>query len=169
MEALTLMGQSDASTLDKENDLFAIDLKSVARAHLVYILYERARANIEQQNIRCANLRKSLYSVLANFAVNQLKLDLCPLYESGFFTAGSAGLLELALKQTLIDLRQNMVGLAEVVPSMLVSSTIGNYYGDIYENQYETALNSPLNTGVVPDLIHSHIKPTMALNPVPKL
>ena len=62
-----------------------------------------------------------------------------------------------------------MVPLCEIVPSMYIHSTIGNYYGDIYENQYETAVNSPLNTGKVPDLVHTHILPTMALNPVPKL
>ena len=58
-----------------------------------------------------------------------------------------------------------MVALAELVPESSIPTTIGNYYGDIYEHQFETARNSRLNTGVVPDLIHTHVKPVMALNP----
>jgi len=62
-----------------------------------------------------------------------------------------------------------MVPLAELIPDFDEPSTIGNYYGDIYESQFETAQNSRLNTGTVPDLIFTHVKPTMALNPAPKL
>ena len=62
-----------------------------------------------------------------------------------------------------------MIPLAEVTPSMHAPSTIGNYHGDIYENQFETAMSSPQNTGTVNELVHTHIKPVMGLNPVPKL
>ena len=107
--------------------------------------------------------------MLANFALNQLRLDSSPLYECGYFGKGSARLLNEAHKKALMDLRPQMVSLAEVVPSMYAPSTIGNYYGDIYENKFETAVIAPLNTGTVNELAHTHIKPVMGLNPVPKL
>ena len=60
-----------------------------------------------------------------------------------------------------------MIALAELVPECSMPSTIGNKYGDIYEYQYETARKSRFNTGKVPSLIETHIKPTMAVNPIP--
>ena len=62
-----------------------------------------------------------------------------------------------------------MIPLAELCPEGYAPTTIGNYYGDIYENQFETAQKSRLNTGTVPDLIYTHVKPVMALNAAPKL
>ena len=72
-------------------------------------------------------------SVLANFALKDLLAEGTQLYESGFFTRGSADLLDAAYKQTLIDLRPNMIALAELCPDGNMLSTIGNKYGDIYE------------------------------------
>lgn len=77
--------------------------------------------------------------------------------------------MEGALKQNLIDLRPNMVSIAELLPDASIPSTIGNEYGDIYENQYETAKNSRLNTGETPEYYHTHIKPLMQMCPPPKL
>jgi len=72
--------------------------------------------------------------VFSNFALKQLTLDSIPLYETGFFGAGSSNLLDAAYNQTLIDLRPEMIGLAEINPfEGGLLSTIGNYYGDIYE------------------------------------
>lgn len=102
---------------------------------------------------------------MANFALKYLILDTAPLYECGFFRAGANDLLDTAYKKTLIDLRPDMIGLAEVIPEGAQPSTIGNEYGDIYENQFETAINSRLNSpnGQVPELYHTHIKPVMKL------
>mmetsp|Transcript_27127 Transcript_27127/g.33702 ORF Transcript_27127/g.33702 Transcript_27127/m.33702 type:complete len:142 (+) Transcript_27127:1698-2123(+) len=141
----------------------------MTRTHLIYIIYERARKNIDAKNLSCANLKKIMMTQLANFGLKQLRLDLSPLYETGFLGAGSAQLVEDAYKQTLIDMRPQMIPLSELVPEGFMPSTIGNYYGDIYENQFETAQNSRLNRNGVPELVHTHIKPVMALNPAPKL
>ena len=104
-------------------------------------------------------------SVLANFALKYIIVDPSPLYECGFFGAGSNALLDEAYKQTLIDLRPDMIGLVELLPDQSHPSTIGNEYGDIYENQLETAKASPMNsqTGAVPELYHTHMKPVMKL------
>ena len=77
----------------------------MTRMHLIYIMYERARANLVSRNIKCQNLTKILMSVLANFALKQLSLDFSALYECGFFGPGSADLLNESYKKTLVDLR----------------------------------------------------------------
>ena len=140
----------------------------MTRLHLIYIMYERARARIESKNMQDANGRDLYMTVLANFALNFIREDSNLLYEAGFFTKGSGDLLEQAYAQTLTDLRPQIVNLAELVPCD-VASTIGNKYGDIYEQQYDTAVNSRLNTGKVPELYHTHIKPVMNMVQLPKL
>ena len=104
-------------------------------------------------------------SVLANFALKYIIVDPALLYECGFFGAGSGALLDAAYKQTLIDLRPDMLGLVELLPDVSHPSTIGNEYGDIYENQFETAKAALLNSqnGEVPELYHTHMKPVMLL------
>ena len=100
-------------------------------------------------------------TVLANFALKQLQIETTPLYECGFFGAGSSDLLDAAYKQTLIDLRPQMIALCELCPEGNMPSTIGNEYGDIYETQFNVAQESRLNTGEVPELYHTHMKPVM--------
>lgn len=62
-----------------------------------------------------------------------------------------------------------MIGLCELIPEGNYPSTIGNKYGDIYENQFDTAKNSALNTGQVPEIYYTHIKPVMQMTPPAKL
>ena len=100
-----MLAESKAPSKTKQNELFAIEVNKMTRTHLIYIMYERARTNLEAKKIKSANLKKIMYTVLANYAIKQLQLDLSPLYESGFFGKGSADLVEQAYKQTLIDLR----------------------------------------------------------------
>ena len=75
------------------------------------------------------------------------------------------------MNQLLTELRPSMIGLVEYSPNFeaAMTSTIGNKYGDIYEQQYDTAVNSRLNTGKVPELYHTHIKPVMNMVQLPKL
>lgn len=129
-----MLTDSKAPTKTKQNELFAMEVNKMTRMHLIYIMYERARSNLYSRNMKCANLKKIMMSALANFALKQLSLDFSALYDSGFFGIGSSDLLESAYKQTLIDLRPQIVSLAELVPEASIPSTIGNYYGDIYEN-----------------------------------
>ena len=58
-----------------------------------------------------------------------------------------------------------MIAICELIPEGSIPTTVGNFYGDIYENQFETAKNSRLNTGSVPELYHSHMKPIMNMQP----
>ena len=58
----------------------------MARTHIVYIMYERARNNVVKKNLKDENLKSTLMSLLANFALKQLISEPALLYESGFFS-----------------------------------------------------------------------------------
>ena len=105
---------------------------------------------VNLMTIRDKNVKSVFMKVFASFALKQLSLDPTPLYETGFFDASSVNLLSAAYKQTLIDLRPDMISLVELLPEGALCSTIGNKYGDIYEAQFETAKASRLNKGEVP-------------------
>jgi hypothetical protein len=57
-------------------------------------MYERARNNIERKNVKDGNLKQTLMTCLANFAIKQLESDMVSLYECGYFSAQSRELLE---------------------------------------------------------------------------
>ena len=167
-QVATKMKQSKASASAKLNELFSMDIHRLTKLHLIAVCYERARKNIEKRNVTDPIIHSLILTCLANFALNEVRSDCTNLYESGFFGEGSSELLEGAYKQTLTDLRPQMVPLAELNPESSTPSTIGNEYGDIYELQLQTAKNTRLNTGKVPQLYHTHIKPVMQMVP-PKL
>ena len=154
------------------NEKFAIKVNQLSKMHLIFIIYSRACSKLESQQVRDSKLKQVLMTVFANFALKQIMSDVIPLYESGFFQAGtSSQLLEAAYDKTLTDLRPQMMGLAEIHPeSVNFPSTIGNKYGDIYELQYDQAVNSSLNKpDVVPELYRTVMKPVMKMVPAPKL
>jgi len=132
-------------------------------------MYERSRKKLISKKFSDQNVLKVFMSVLANYALKNISQDAVPLYESGFFGRGSKDLLDLAYKQTLIDLRPEMIGLCELAPEGSIPTTVGNKYGDIYETQYEVAKKSKFNTGEVPELYYTHMKPVMQMVPAPKL
>lgn len=165
----TMLTESKAPSKTKQNELFAMDVNRMTKAHLIFIMYERAVNVFKRKNVKDQNLKKAFMNLFANFALKQLSLDCTSLYETGFFGPGSGDLLLAAYKQTLTEMRPNIIGLAELVPEGSYCSTIGNEYGDIYEKQFEVARSSRLNTGTVPDLYYTNIKPVMQMIPAPKL
>ena len=116
-------------------------------------------------------MRRHVETALKIFALKQLTLEHQSLYESGYFTGGSARLLHLAYRDLLNQIRPQMVPLIESFPesSRFLPSTIGNEYGDIYEMQFETARASRLNKGIVPSFFETHMKPVMRMQPMPKV
>lgn len=66
---LAALTESKAPSKTKQNELFAMEVNRMARTHIVYIMYERASNNLENKNLKCANLKAALMSLLANFAI----------------------------------------------------------------------------------------------------
>ena len=51
MKVYHQLTESKAPSKTKQNELFAIEVNKMTRVHLIYIMYEHARANIEAKNI----------------------------------------------------------------------------------------------------------------------
>jgi len=64
-----MLTESKAPSKTRQNELFAIDVNRMTRLHLTYIIYERARSNIEKSDMKCQNFKKALFSAIANFAL----------------------------------------------------------------------------------------------------
>ena len=62
----------------------------MTKLHLVYIMFERVKAKLSSIVLNDPNVSKILMTVLTNFALKQLQIEVSPLYESGFFGPGSA-------------------------------------------------------------------------------
>jgi hypothetical protein len=70
-------------------------------------------------------LRNVLNLVVRVFALKELLRDSMPCFETGFFTKGSAGLLNDAMKAALVELRPHMISLVEYKQS------VDNWYCDL--------------------------------------
>ena len=92
----TVMRESGLSQKEMENDVFALDITRVVRLHLIYAMFKIGLEYIEKSEIKSAQGRKHVETALKIFALKQLTLDHQSLYESGYFTKGSARLLHLA-------------------------------------------------------------------------
>ena len=93
-----MLAESKAPSKTKQNELFAMEVNRMTKLHIVYIMYERAKAKLQSRGIQDANVTKIFMTVLANFALKQLLTDNVSLYESGFFGPGSGDLLDAAYK-----------------------------------------------------------------------
>lgn len=68
----------------------------MTKAHLIYIMYERACKRLMSIKVADKNIERVFMNMYANFACKQMSLESSPLYESGFFSAGSGDLLSAA-------------------------------------------------------------------------
>ena len=147
----------------KVNDLFAQDLVQTTRAHMMYLSFFMFKFVVDSTEFKNKNSKELLYLLAKVYALKQLTLDCTACYETGFFSAGSKGLLMEAMKKALIELRPHMIPLVELDSDELIdksnTSAIGNKWGDIYEAMLERAMQSRLNAKPKPEYWDSLIKP----------
>lgn len=165
-QVTTALNSSKASSKEKANDIFALDVERSARHHLIYINALMVKNSLLSMNSTFKNKNNVpiMLIILRVYCLKEIMKDTSSLYEAGFFRAGSGQLLDDAFKQALKDLRPHMIPMVEVMHEGSFTpwgSTIGNPYGDIYEKQLETMMNSKLNTGKVPPYYESLMKPVM--------
>jgi len=70
-------------------------------------------------------------------------------YDTGYFKQGDNGLIEEAICILLKKLRPQAIPLIESacqIPDEILTTSIGNSYGDIYETAFEWAKTSRYNT-----------------------
>jgi len=159
------MKESKAPSKTKQNELFALNTDKMARAHLAYILFKMTKDRIDAYPFVDVKVKVPLQLLVKVYALKSLIKDSQPLYECGFFGAGSGLKLDDAYAKLLVELRPHMIPYVEYSANMTLGlrSTIGNEYGDIYETQLRVAKNSKLNKNEVPPYYEKYMKPTMAM------
>ena len=83
------MNKSDAPFKTKQNDLFALKVDKMARAHLEYILFKMTLTRIAEYSFKDANVKVPLELFVKVFALKSILKEPQALYESGFFQSGS--------------------------------------------------------------------------------
>ena len=156
------MASSKASDLEKNNELFAVDVLRATKLHTEFNVIRLARECYQGHKFTDSRIKPLLDMMVKIFAVKMLMKESEGLYETGFFSKGSKALLTESFKQLLVQLRPHMISLVEGHPLFdTMFSTIGNKWGDIYEAQLDFAKNSRLNKHTVPHYYHSLMKPVM--------
>ena len=86
-------------------------------------------------------------------------------YDCGYFKKGDRKLIQGAITLLLKRIRPQAVPLVELsnISDHILTSAIGNSYGDIYETHFEWAKNSKLNVGEdnIPPGFHEHMGPIL--------
>ncbi len=114
------LADSKASKVEKANDLFAPEIVSLVRAHMLYLSFTIFRNTIETTEFKDNRILPILILLAKIFALKQLTIDSTSCYESGYFGSGSKKLLIEAMKKSLIELRPHMISLVELESDELV-------------------------------------------------
>ena len=64
-----MLSESEATSNDKYQELFSLEVNSMTKLHLIYIMYERVRAKLNSKVFKDPNTLKIFMTVLANFAL----------------------------------------------------------------------------------------------------
>lgn len=128
-------------------DSFSIDVIGMAKAHLVYTVFDNFEAGINQ--FKCPRLRKHLSNLCMFYALKELQENSRPLFETGYFSQDGepVQMIQDAMRSLAEQLRPNLLNLVEAhgATDDMIMSAIGNKYGDIYEKQLQLAKGSRLN------------------------
>ena len=107
----------------------------MTRVHLKYLQLHIFRKICRENRFR--DVRNSTLMELIGkiYCLQELLEDGAAVYDTGFLAPGSFRAMQQALEKCTVELRPQMVSLAEVpyFPDHIIPSVIGNSYGDIYE------------------------------------
>ena len=164
-----LFRESKASLNEKNNDLFALDVDRMIKAHMIYQMFLMMRDRMNKWEFKDPNIMPVFQLLLKIFAVKDLLTENQGLYECGYFSRGTGKLLDDSFKKLLVDLRPHMIPLVEsctIIDNCTVSA-IGNKWGDIYETQLKFAKTTRLNHPNKPHYYDKWMKPTMNMRKTP--
>lgn len=135
----------------------------MTRAHIKCVAATIFYNKITQTPIKDPKVKEHLLLLFVIFALEELLLNSVSCYDSGFFAPGSLKNMQIAMNESIRDLRPQMVGLAEVWHGTddWRPSTIGNSYGDIFEWTMEASKNSRLNKHEVPPYFNELMRPIL--------
>lgn len=141
------MMKSKGSTKEKTNFLFANDIIHTSLCHVKYISFKYFQAGLEQ--VPDERLRVHLRNLCALNGLCFVQECMTAGYDAGFLKKGDNGLIQEAINILLAKIRPQAVPLVEIlgVSDHVLTSAVGNSYGDIYEQHLEWAQNSRSNIG----------------------
>ena len=107
-------------------------------------------------SIKCENLKTHLTNLCLLYGLTALQKDSSSCYESGYFSGQPfSAFIGDAMKHLLKEIRPYAISLIEGfgIPDEVLTSAIGNSYGDIYETHLRWAKDSKLNHTKLGDAI----------------
>jgi len=150
------MDDNQATKKDFTNILYATDIVKVSNEHTRYISYWLFRERVTGGSIKCQKLNGHLTNLCVLYGLVNLKKDSAACYESGYFTGQPfSTFIDEAIKHCLKAIRPYAISLVEGygVPDEMLTTAVGNSYGDIYETHLRWAKDSKLNHTKLGDAI----------------
>jgi hypothetical protein len=97
--------------------------------------------------LKCLVNRQNLTNLCMLNGLCQLMADSASCYEAKYFSENSSDYILQAITHINKELRPYAINIIETlnIPDIVLTSAIGNSYGDIYETHLEWAKNSSLN------------------------
>jgi len=84
------LATSKLSENEKVNSAFSVDMVGMANAHIMYVTFKYFLNHIENHQYKCPKIKENLKNLARVYALTELLSDSVPLYETGFFTLGTA-------------------------------------------------------------------------------
>ena len=135
---------SKEPALVQENDLFAQDRYTAARAHFKYLNLHIFCTRLHELKLKDARILPLMMDLLRVTALKDLIDEGAVLFAAGFFAPEAHRQMREGLDLVVKRLRPQLLPLSEAWnwPDEVAPSSIGNSYGDILECQFEWAKNS---------------------------
>lgn len=81
---------SKLSENEKVNSAFSVDMIQMAHSHIMYVTFKFFLEHIENHAYKCPKVKENLRILARIYALTELIQDSVPLYETGFFSLGTA-------------------------------------------------------------------------------
>ena len=163
IETTKLISETKASKKEITNELHAQDIVRMAQLHIKYICFRLFRDALPR--IEDANLRGHFTNLCSLMGLHFIKDYVAVGYESRYLKKGAFHLMNEAIKILLARIRPQLIPIVEGFGfrDSVLTSAIGNSYGDIYETHLEWAKTSRLNNdkGSIPDGFMEYIMPIL--------
>lgn len=159
---MTKILASKASKKEITNNLYALDIVSMAQGHIKYVTFNIFKSKLGQ--FQDVNLRKHMINLCVLCGLCFLQDMKTNGYDTGYFKKGDNSLIEGAICILLKKLRPQAIPLIESaiqLPDEILCSSVGNSYGDIYETAFEWAKTSRYNkpNGNIPEGWKEYMSP----------
>lgn len=144
-EVMAKIAKNRVSSKEKTNFLYANEIINSSLCHMKYVAFQYFRTGLE--SIPDERLRVHLRNLCALCGLCYTQECMAAGYDAGFLKRGDNSLIQEAINQLLLKIRPQAIPLVELfgLSDHILTSAVGNSYGDIYEQHLEWAQASRLN------------------------